>query len=103
MLGGETEDDKKITLLNRTLIWTSGSITFEADPKHVREILSYFKFDSTSKGLHVPIVKETKEEVVEVAVELGAARGDGVQRTRGLSKLSFVGPSRYSVRYKRNL
>ena len=42
ILGDETEDDKEITLLNRTLIWTSGSITFEADPKHVRGILSYF-------------------------------------------------------------
>ena len=68
---GETEDDKEIALLNRTLIWTSGSITFEADPKHVRGILSYFNFDSTSKGLRAPIVKETKEEVTEEEVELG--------------------------------
>ena len=30
-----------------------------------------FELDNTSKGLHVPIVKETKEEVVEVEVELG--------------------------------
>ena len=69
--GGETEDDKEITLPNRTLIWTSGSITFEADPKHVRDILFYFKFDSTSKVLRAPIVKETKEEVTEEEVELG--------------------------------
>ena len=41
-LGGEAEDDKEITLLNRMLVWTRGSLTFEADPKHVREILSYF-------------------------------------------------------------
>ena len=70
MLGVETEDDKEIALLDRTLIWTNRSITFEADPKHVREILSYQKCDSTSKGLHVPIVKETKEELAEGEVGL---------------------------------
>ena len=65
MLGDDVEDDKEITLLNRTLIWAHGSLTYEADPKHVREILSYFKLDHTSKGLHLPIVKETKEELAE--------------------------------------
>jgi len=42
MLGDDAEDDKEITLLNRTLIWAHGSLTFEADPKHVREVLLYF-------------------------------------------------------------
>ena len=32
IFGGEAEDDKEITLLNRVLIWAHGSSTFEADP-----------------------------------------------------------------------
>ena len=64
------EDDKEITLLNRTLIWSHGSLKYEADRKHVRAILSYFNLDYTSKGLHLPIVKETKEEVEEGESEL---------------------------------
>ena len=40
-LGDEAEDDKEITLLNRMLVWAHGSLTFEADPKHVREMFFY--------------------------------------------------------------
>ena len=43
---------------------------YEAGRKLVREILSYFKLDYTSKGLRLPIVKETKEEVAEGESEL---------------------------------
>jgi len=64
------EDDKPITILNRALVWSHGSVKYEADRKHVREILSYFKLDHTSKGLHLPIVKETKKELDEGESEL---------------------------------
>ena len=39
MLGDDFGDDKEITILNRLISWKEGCIHYEADPKHVFEIL----------------------------------------------------------------
>ena len=41
----EAGDDKEITILNRTLRWTEEGLEYEADSKHVREIVNYFDLD----------------------------------------------------------
>ena len=66
ILGDEEGDCKEITILNRRLRWTSeGGLEFEADRRHVQEILEYFKLGTGSKGLDVPVVKEIDREKEE--------------------------------------
>ena len=47
-----------------------GCIHYEADPKHVFEILRYFNLNDASKILVVPFVRETKEELAKEDHEL---------------------------------
>ena len=47
-----------------------GCIHYEADPKHVFEILKYFNLNDASKILVVPFVRETKEELAKEDHEL---------------------------------
>ena len=42
ILGDSPEDDGEITILNRTLRWTSDGLEYRADDKHVQEITQYF-------------------------------------------------------------
>ena len=39
MLGDEFGDDKEMTILNRRIPWKEGCLHYEADTKHVDEIL----------------------------------------------------------------
>ena len=48
MLGDDFGDDKEITISNRSISWR-GCIHYEADPKHVFEILKYFNLNDESK------------------------------------------------------
>ena len=45
IVGDEPEDDKEIVILNRTLRWKERGIEYEADNKHVKEILRHFNLD----------------------------------------------------------
>ena len=58
-------DDKEITILNRLISWQGGCIHYEADPKHVFEILKYFNLNDASKISVVPFVRETTEELAK--------------------------------------
>ena len=50
ILGDEPDDDKEITILNRTLRWTTEGLEYKADDRHVREIVNYFEFREDSRG-----------------------------------------------------
>ena len=41
MLGDDSNDDEEITSLNRTIKWKDNYIEYEADAKHVEEILIF--------------------------------------------------------------
>ena len=51
MLGGDFGDDREITILNRRIEWKDGCLHYEADTKHVSEILKYFDLNDESKTL----------------------------------------------------
>ena len=72
MLGDDVGDDREITILNRRIVWKEGCLHYEADTKHVSEILKYFKLNNASKSLFVPFVRETREELAKEDIELSA-------------------------------
>ncbi len=51
MLGEDARDDREVVILGRVVKWTTGGITYEADPKHRRMFLEYFGFDQGSRPL----------------------------------------------------
>mgnify|MGYP005699775581 CR=1 FL=1 len=53
-------------------MWKEGCLHYEADTKHVSEILKYFNLNDESKSLVVPFVRETREELAKEDVELPA-------------------------------
>ena len=70
MLGDESGGDQEITILNRRISWKEGCLHYEADTKHVDEILKYFNLNDELKNRVVPFVRETKEELVREDAEL---------------------------------
>ena len=59
-----------------------GCIHYEADPKHVFEILRYFNLTDASNILVVPFVRETKEELANEDREISP---DEATEFRGLA------------------
>ena len=74
MLGDEENDDKEITILNRTLRWTAEGLEYMADDRHAREIVKYFELGEDSKGLTTAMVKEPMEGGTGDAEYLDAVR-----------------------------
>ena len=70
-MGDEPNDDKEITILNRTLRWTEEAFEYEADRKHVQEIVNYFGLREDSKGLSAAMAKESTEETADGREDLG--------------------------------
>ena len=65
VLGPEIKDDKVATILNRKVTWSHDGIRVEADHKHAEVLAHELGLDKDSKGFDVPIVKETKEELMD--------------------------------------
>ena len=97
MLGDEFGDDKEITILNRRISWKEGCLHYEADTKHVDEILKYFNLNDESEILVVPFVRETKEELAREDVELPA---DIATEFRGLAaRANYLSLDRVDIQY----
>ena len=97
MLGDEFGDDKEITILNRRISWKEGCLHYEADTKHVDEILTCFNLNDESKVLVVPFVRETKEELAREDAELPA---DIATEFRGLAaRANYLSLDRADVQY----
>lgn len=45
LIGPGPADDKELSFLNRSIRWTSGGLTYEADTKHVRSLLEEWAMD----------------------------------------------------------
>ena len=63
MLGSESDDVKEMTILNRTVKWTSTGIEYEADHRHVSIAMDQAGIDAKSKAVGTP--HEVKEESVD--------------------------------------
>ena len=58
VIGDDDEDDKEVTILNRTLRHTGDGLEYAADPRHEKEIRAEYHIGPESKGLDAPAVKE---------------------------------------------
>ena len=58
MMGPDAGDDKEIRILNRVVKWESDKLMYEADDKHVTNILFELGFDENTKGLDMPTGKD---------------------------------------------
>jgi len=97
MLGDEFGDDKEITILNRRISWKEGCLHYEADTKHVDEILKYFNLNDESRILVVPFVRETKEELAREDAELPP---DIATEFRGLAaRANYLSLDRVDIQY----
>ena len=74
-----------------------GCIHYEADPKHVFEILRYFNLNDESKILVVPFVRETKEELAKEDAELSP---EVATEFRGLAaRANYLSLDRVDIQY----
>ena len=97
MLGDGASDDKEVTLLNRKLSWSEVGLKYEADEKHVKEILKYFNLGEGSKGLDAPSIRESAEEANEESEPLDAR---GVTEFRGLAaRANYLSLDRADIQY----
>jgi hypothetical protein len=97
VLGDEITDDKEITILNRQLSWIDDGLRYEADEKHVKEILKYFNLDENSKGFDAPSVRESAVEAVEYSEPLDAK---GKTEFRGLAaRANYLSLDRMDIQY----
>ena len=72
MMGPDAGDDKEIRTLNRVVKWESDKLIYEADDKHVTNILFELGFDKNTKGLDMPTAKDYDAEGCEDDEELDA-------------------------------
>ena len=70
ILGDGPDDDKEITVLNRTLRWTTEGLEYRADDKHAQEITKYFGLTENSKGLSMAMTKDPVEEEMGATEDL---------------------------------
>ena len=97
MLGGDFGDDREITILNRRIRREEGCLHYEADTKHVSEILKYFNLSDESKSLVVPFVRETREDLAKEDIELPP---EVATEFRGLAaRANYLSLDRVDIQY----
>ena len=97
LLGDEPGDDREITILNRRIRWEGGCLHYEADTKHVSDILKYFSLNDESKGLVVPFVRETRGDLAKEDVELSP---EVSSEFRGLAaRANYLSLDRVDIQY----
>lgn len=95
ILGDEAWDEKEISILNRQLRWTKEGLEYEADKRHAREIIEYFKLEEGSKGLDVPIVRDIDE-----AKEKEELIGAEVREFRALAaRANYLSADRLDIQF----
>jgi hypothetical protein len=97
VLGDGVSDDKEITILNRKLSWGEDGLKYEADEKHVEEILKYFNLSKESRGLDAPSIRESATEATEDSKPLDAK---GATEFRGLAaRANYLSLDRADIQY----
>ena len=84
VIGDDEEDDKEVTILNRTLKHVGHGLEYCADERHEAEIRAEFGIGAGSKGLESPVEQEVLEEGFEENAhdpELGMAEGKRYRAT----------------------
>ena len=94
-IGGQPNDDREATTLNRKLCYGEKAITYEADPTHVKLICEALGLNEDSNGLVAPIGKDTKYESDDV--ELGKAEARLFRATA--ARANFLAIDRPDIQY----
>ena len=68
VMGPGPQDDKKFIILNRTIWWEVDKITYEGDDKNVKRVIEEMGLQGDSKGVHVPVGKESEDGEESVAM-----------------------------------
>ena len=94
ILGPEDRDAKEVKVLNRTVRWVGGEITFEADKKHVQKMLE----DMSMENCNASVVPGIKEKPVEEDEEELTASEARVFRSV-VARANYLAQDRPDVRY----
>jgi hypothetical protein len=70
ILGGDSWDDKEVTILGRIVRWRDYAIEYEADPRHRKIVMEHFGFDTGTRSIGFngdseDKVEEGDEELLE--------------------------------------
>ena len=70
-LGPESQGDKQVRILNRTVEWTSDGIRYEHDSRHAEIVVKQFKMHD--KGVISVVTPDVKDDSVSDETPLDAA------------------------------
>ena len=86
------DEIKEVTILGRTLRWTEEGLEYEADGKHVRDLMEAEGLNENSNTVVSPVVKPKSKLEDEESEELGR---EEVKEYRGeAAKLNYLGGDR---------
>ena len=103
LLGDEPEDDREITILNRRIRWEGGCVHYEADTKHVSEILKYFNLCEESKSSYCAVCEGNQGRVVEGWFGAISRKGERIPWIGSSSQLLVSRSSGHPVRCEGDL
>ena len=93
MLGPSSKDDKQVTILNRTVTWDKGGITYKADPRHVEIVVKELGLQD-SKAVRTPYNHESQEDDDEELDDSQALRYRAC-----VARLNYLAQDRSDIQY----
>ena len=97
VLGLQSGDPKKISVLGRQLVWTEGGIVHEADPEHARKVIHDLGLAPSSNGLDKPCVRETLREIEQGATEFEST--DATQFRSIAARVNYLSTDRPDLQW----
>ena len=95
VLGPEEKDANEVVVLNRVLRWTDGEFHYEADPRHVEQMLKAMGMEDC-KACATPGIKARQGELMDEA-ELDAERHRAFRSV--VARANFLALDRPDIRY----
>ena len=97
IMGSGGDEIKEVTILRRILRWTEEGLEYEADGKHVRDLMEAEGLNENSKAVVSPVVKPKSKLEDEESEELGR---EELKEYRGeAAKLNYLGGDRPDLQY----
>ena len=97
VLGGDSADDKEVTVLGRTVRWRSWGLEYEADERHRRVLLEKFGLVARAKALEHNREADPGDDDAEEDVYLGA--GEATEFRAAVARLNFLGQDSPDVQF----
>ena len=94
VLGPDAEDDKEVTLLNRSIAWTPSGITIESDPRHAELVLRELGLNEDSKGSTTTGSKVVDDEDTKMLDKMETTKYRSV-----VARLNYMCSDRPDIQY----